>query len=63
MDDSIRPIDPRELICRDAEAAAQRFFATGVEQPNPYQGEPDEGRWAAHFKRVCQQHDEGETAA
>jgi hypothetical protein len=63
MDTSIRHITPRESLAIDAEAAAQRFIATGVDQPNPKAGEPDEAVWLAIYRRCCLRHDEGESPA
>jgi hypothetical protein len=63
MDASIRPLTPREALAKDAEAAAERFIATGVEQPNPFKGETDDAVWLAIYRRCCLVHDEGESPA
>lgn len=46
-------ITSRQSICEDADAAAQRFVATGVEQPNTFTGEAGEAVWLAHYTRMC----------
>lgn len=43
----------RESIALDADAAAQRFIATGVEQENPFvSGTEAHREWRASFKRA-----------
>lgn len=51
------PIRSRASIASDAEAAAERFVATGVEQLNPeLDGTEAHAQWAAAFARFVAFH-------
>lgn len=51
------PIISRESIAQDADAAAQRYVATGVEQDRPYVSGTEASReWRASFQRYLSEH-------